>query len=191
MKRIFDIVIGVLVGLLIAGGLYLTVRAPEGEPVVLMPTPTPRPITVFVTGAVQRPGVYTIPSGSRVADAVNAAGGFLESAQYDQINPAELLQDGAKVNVPGDANIATPELIIGADGLAVTATPVTGEPLNINTATFDELVALPEIGETLAQRIIDYRDQNGDFTDVQDLLQIPGMTASTLEKIRPYITVGE
>ena len=88
MKKILDILIGILIGLAAAGVLFLTTRAPAGQKVELMPTSTPKPIMVFVIGAVKQPGVYAIPYGSRVADAVTAAGGFLEGADVMNINLA-------------------------------------------------------------------------------------------------------
>jgi competence protein ComEA len=190
MKKILDILIGIFIGLVVAGLLYMTTRAPTGTPVELLPSPTPEPIVVYITGAVERPGVYRVPRDSRLVDAVALAGGFLEGADVTQINLAEKLEDGKQIAIPGMSNFPTPQLVIGGGGLLVTPTPPAGEPVNINTASVDLLVELPGIGPTTAQKIVDYRDENGPFERVEDLLKIPGIGPETLEKIRGLITVG-
>ncbi len=190
MKKFVDILIGVLLGLLAAGGLYLATRAPAGAPVTLLPSSTPEPIVVYVTGAVQRPGVYVLPRGSRLVNAVEVAGGFLEGADLNQVNLAESVKDGQQVVIPGLSTMPTPELTIGGSGLLVTPTPFAGEKININTASVELLDTLPGIGQTVAAKIVEYREQNGPFTRVEDLLKIPGIGPSTLEGIRGLITVG-
>ena len=190
MKTIVNVLIGLLLGLLVAGGLFLTARAPAGQAVVLLPSPTPAPITVYVTGAVQRPGVYRLPRESRVVDLVQAAGGFMEGADLNQVNLAQTLKDGDRFDVPGLSPFATPVLTIGDNGLLVTPTPVGGTPVNINTASLELLQTLPGIGPTTAQAIVDYRKANGPFQTIDDLLKIPGIGPSTMEKLKGLITVG-
>jgi competence protein ComEA len=189
VKRFVDILIGVLFGLLAAGALFLTVRAPAGNPVELLPTPTIEPIVVYVTGAVQRPGVYTLPRDSRLVNVVEAAGGFLEGADLNQVNLAEAVKDEQQIVIPGLSTLPTPQLTIGGDGLLVTPTPFAGEKVNINKASAEELDKLPGIGPTTAQKIIDYREKNGPFQRIEDLLKIPGIGPSTLEAIKAMITV--
>ena len=190
MKKIVDILIGLFLGLLIAGGLFLTARAPAGQPVALLPSPTPEPIVVYVTGAVNRPGVFYLPRESRMVDAVQVAGGFMEGADLNQVNLAQIVKDGEQIVIPGLANFATPELTIGGNGLLVTPTPVGGTPININTAPVELLETLPGIGPTTAQAIVDYRQENGPFIGVEDLLKIPGIGPTTLEELRGLVTVG-
>lgn len=191
MKTILQVVIGIFIGLILAGLLYLTMRAPAGEPVELLPTPTPEPIMVYVTGAVQRPGVYKIPREGRLVDAVQQAGGFQEGADLTQINLAEKLEDGKQVVIPGATGVPTPQLVIGGSGLLITPTPPAGQIVNINTADAALLEQLPGIGPSTAQKIVEYRDENGKFARVEDLLKIPGIGPSTLEEIRGLITVGQ
>lgn len=191
MKTILQVVIGIFIGLILAGLLYLTMRAPQGEPVELLPTPTPEPITVYVTGAVQRPGVYRIPRDGRLVDAVQQAGGFQEGADLTQLNLAEKMEDGKQVIIPGATGVPTPQLVIGGSGLLVTPTPPAGQIVNINTADAALLEQLPGIGPTTAQKIVEYRDANGQFTKIEDLLKIPGIGPSTLDEIRGLITVGQ
>ena len=190
MKTILQVVIGIFIGLLVAGLLYLTMRVPAGKPVELLPSPTPEPIVVYVTGAVQRPGVYRIPRDGHYVDAIQQAGGFLEGADLTQVNLAAKVEDGEKIVVPGAPDVPTPQLIIGGSGLLVTPTPPAGQLVNINTADVKLLEQLPGIGPTTAQKIVDYRDENGLFTRVDDLLKIPGIGPSTLDEIRGLITVG-
>jgi competence protein ComEA len=191
MKNIFNVIIGILIGLVMAGVLYLTVRTPAGEPVTLLPTPTPEPIIVYVTGAVKRPGVYKLPHDSRLVDAIQQAGGFLTEADLSQINLANKVTDGEQIIVPGSNEVPTPQLTIGGSGLLFTPTPPAGHPLNLNTASAEELDALPGIGPTAAQKIVEYRQANGLFTQLEDLLKVPGIGPSILEQIRGLVTLGQ
>jgi competence protein ComEA len=189
VKKYVDILIGILVGLLAAGALFLTVRSPAGNPVELLPTPTIEPIVVYVTGAVQHPGVYKLPRDSRMVKAVEAAGGFLEGADLNQVNLAESIKDGQQIVIPGLATLPTPQLTIGENGLLVTPTPFAGAKVNINTASAADLDKLPGIGETTAQKIVDYREQNGPFQRIEDLLKIPGIGPTTFDGFKAMITV--
>jgi competence protein ComEA len=190
LKTVLQVMIGIFIGLILAGLLYLTVRVPAGKPVELLPSPTPEPIMVYVTGAVQHPGVYKIPRDSRLVEAVQQAGGFMEGADLTQVNLAEKVEDGAQIVIPGAKDFPTPELVIGGSGLLVTPTPPGGQLVNINTATVELLDKLPGIGPTTAQKIVDYREENGPFTHVDDLLKIPGIGPSTMDGLRGLVTVG-
>ncbi|PKN91776.1 MAG: competence protein ComEA [Chloroflexi bacterium HGW-Chloroflexi-6] len=191
MKRAIDVIAGILVGLLAAAALFLSARAPAGQAVQLLPTVSPEPMVIYVIGAVERPGVYVLPADSRVLDAVEAAGGFSEFALLDEVNVATRLSDGQKLEIPASGEVATPAFVIGSSGLFETPTPVPGDPVNINTADLALLDSLPGIGPTTAQRIIDYRETNGLFQIVDDLLKVPGIGSTTLEELRPLITVGD
>lgn len=190
MKNVINLIIGVFIGLIVAGVLYLTVRQPVGEPVELLPSPTPEPIIVYVSGAVKRPGVYRLPHESRRVDAVQQAGGFLNGADISQINLADRLVDGEQIVIPGGTDVPAPQLTIGGNGLLFTPTPPAGQPVNLNTASAEELDQLPGIGPTAAQKIVEYRMANGAFTRVEDLLKIPGIGPSILEEIRGLVTLG-
>ncbi len=192
MKPVLYIAIGILIGLLMAGLIFYTSRAPEGQPVTLMPTPTARPIVVYLSGAVRRPGVYSLPDGSRLSEAIIAAGGLLEGTDLTNVNLAELLVDGQQVTIqpPEGQEAPTPVFIISGGGMATQVPiPQQSELLDLNSATASQLIALPGIGPSTAQLIVDYREQNGYFTQVEDLLNVPGIGTATLNTIRPYITV--
>ena len=173
-------VVGVLLG---AGILLLITRPPRGEPIVLLPAPAPAPITVYVSGSVNQAGLYELPSGSRVNDAIQAADGFGENADTGAINLAEVLTDGAQVYVPG---IMPNQVNRGGSGLM----PGSNLLVDINTASLEELDSLPQIGPITAQSIIDYRVINGPFKSIDGLLEVDGIGQVTFDKIKNLITAG-
>ena len=176
---------GILFGLFLAALVWVVSRNPSGEAVILRPVPTEMPVIVHITGAVPRPGVYALPQGARVQDAISAAGGFLAEADKSQLNLAALLEDGIRMDIPFVEG-ASP--IIGTPGPTVVA--VTTELININTASAEELDSLPGIGATLAQRIIEYREQNGPFINAEDIINVPGIGVGNYERFKDLITVG-
>lgn len=193
MRKILEITLGILfgvsVGLLLGGLLYLSTRTPSGQTVELLPSSTPEPVSVYITGAVERPGVYQVPRGSRLVEVIAAAGGLREGANIAQINLAQKVEDGQRIDIPGSGEFPTPQLVIGGSGLLVTPTIPPGGLVNINTADSALLQTVPGIGPTIASRIIAYREANGPFQKVDDLLKVSGIGPATLEKIRPYLTV--
>jgi len=135
---------------------------------------------VHVSGAVRAPGLYVLPQGARVVDAIAAAGGFAEDADRDAVNLARIVTDGEQLPVPrvGEAPAAEAGAGAGADGR-----------LNLNTADAAQLEELPRIGPALADRIIAWRDDNGRFTSVDDLLAVPGIGDKMLSSLRDLVTV--
>jgi len=192
MKTILYIFLGILLGLLLAGGIWLTARPPQGETVELRPAPTPKPVRVHIAGAVVRPGVYELPEDSRVLDAVEAAGGFVAEADKTALNLAAIVDDAERLDIPYVAGF-TPEAESGFVVIS-TGTPSSslGEGLvDINTASLEELDSLPGIGPTTAQRIIDYRNENGPFGSIEDIVNVSGIGPATYEELKDLITVGE
>jgi competence protein ComEA len=180
MRQYLNNLVGILIGLILAGALWLIASQPRGAPVTLQPPPTPEPIVVSVVGEVPRPGVYELPQGSRVGDALQAAGGFLSDADKAQVNLAARLEDGQQIEIPLLPSLAD----ASAQGLPAGL-------ININTADAEELDTLPGVGPTTAQKIIDYRTQNGDFENVEDLLLVPGIGSTTFEELKDLITVND
>ena len=176
MKDFLNTTVGILLGLLVAGIIWMTARQPSGEAVALRPPPTPAPISVHVTGAVVNPGIYDLPEGSRVADAIEAAGGFLPIADDENMNLAAILEDGARLTI---------EKIGYYSVDAQSASRV-----NINTASLEELDTLPGIGPATAQAIIDYRRQFGEFQRADEITEVPGIGPATYERIKDQITTG-
>ncbi len=190
-----------LVVLLLSTGLngwllWWTTRTP-GEPLTLIdptpaPTPTLAPLTIYVSGAVQTPGVYTLPPQSRIADAVAAAGGVLPDAAPEAINLALPLVDGMHIHVPAQEEADAPPLVSsGRNGAAAEGQArVTSGLINLNTATMEELDSLPGIGPAIARRIIAYREQQGGFQTVDELKNVKGIGEKTFADIAPLVTVG-
>ena len=153
-------------------------------------------VVVHVTGAVSRPGVVTLPPGSRVTDAINAVGGASAEADTQQLNLARVLTDGEQIRVPRIGEVL-PDPAPQPGGAA---TPGVGTApgktnggasgtININTASASELEKLPGIGPALAQRIVEYRDSHGPFASVDALTDVPGIGKAKLEGLREQATV--
>jgi competence protein ComEA len=164
-----------------AGAAQVT-AAPASSPNVGEAASTSETLVVSVVGLVARPGLVTLPTGARVADAVAAAGGLKPDADPASVNMAALVSDGQQiaVGVPG----AAPD----AGGSAAAGSGVTG-PVNLNTATAEQLDALPGIGPVLAQRIVDYRTQQGRFTTVDQLDDVPGIGPALYARLAGSVTV--
>jgi competence protein ComEA len=199
MKSWWKVVFGILCGLLGAGLIYLVSSPPRGTAVQLLPLPSPAPIQVHVAGAVIHPGVYALPAGSRAEQAIQAAGGAAPQADLQTINLAAILEDGSQVLVPTKALPTTATTFIpttrGPDNPTQifdwkTPTPTVQFPININTATLEELDALPYIGPVRATEIISYRTAHGPFKRIEDLLKVYGITQEVFDRIKNLITVG-
>lgn len=153
----------------------------DGAPaIIVLPGLRATTITVEIAGAVAKPGAYSVPAESRVKDGIEAAGGTLENADLNGIDQVAFLMDGQKVTIP-----------VASEGSDDSAQALVTGPVNINTATLDELIALPGIGEKRAQAIIDYRNQHGPFSSIDGLLAVDGLTESVVDDLRPLVTVGE
>ena len=193
MKNALYVLLGVMAGFVLAGVLVFVSRAPEGEPIILEPAPTKAPLAVHVIGAVPRPGLYEFAEGARIQDAIDAAGGLLASANVDALNLAELLEDGQQLTIPYQADAAPTEVSDTVVLPSSTQEP-TPDPdvvlVNINTATLEELDALPGIGPTTAQKIIDYRT-NTPFSTIEDIMKVSGIGPSVFENLKLLIVVGE
>ena len=197
------LIIFVLAGLIVAGSFYdhwrktappekAAAPAAAGQPAAAADG---RPV-VYVSGAVNKPGVYKGGRASRVADAVEAAGGFAAGADAARVNLAQPVKDGMQVNVPA-AGAAKQATASGTAARTVTGTGV-GEKVaagaeagrvSINTAGKGELESLPGIGPVLAERIIDYRRTNGPFRDVAELKKVNGIGEGKFNRIKDRITL--
>jgi competence protein ComEA len=132
-----------------------------------------RDVVVHVAGDVQRPGVYRLPAGSRVTDAVRRAGGFAGGANQDAINLAARLSDGQQVVVPGSGTVAASSAPGGQTG-----------PISLGSATVEQLDGVDGIGPVTAQKIIDFRDQHGGLSSINQLDEVDGIGPSTMETLR-------
>jgi competence protein ComEA len=194
MRQALYVLIGVLAGFILAGTLVFVSRAPSGEPIVLEPAPTKAPIAVHVIGAVPRPGLYEFPEDARVQDAIDAAGGMLAEADENAMNLAALLVDGEQLDVPyksgsqPDGSSATSNDLPTSNSGSEDDDTANSDLININTATLEELDSLPGIGPTTAQKILDYRDANGPFSVIEDIMNVSGIGPATFGDIKDLIT---
>lgn len=161
-------------------------------------TAEPAELVVHAAGAVASPGVHRVPAGGRVADLLAAAGGPAADADLDRVNLAAALVDGQRVWFPrvgepdppvvaGDAaaGAAVTGGTAGARGDAVAA----GGPIDLNTATVDQLESLPGVGPSIAAAIVEHRERSGPFRSVDDLLDVPGIGPARLDALRELVTV--
>ncbi len=137
-------------------------------------------LVVYVCGAVSSPGVYELPEGSRIFQAAEAAGGFLPDAALEAVNLAEAVYDGQQIRIPFAGETGEGEGISGQTG---------DGRIDLNTATVEELCTLPGIGEAKAAAIIAYRETNGPFRSVEDLMQVEGIKEGVYSKIKDKITI--
>ncbi|MEV6865138.1 ComEA family DNA-binding protein [Streptosporangium subroseum] len=181
----------------VVGGVYAWQSQPEPEPLpppaplsgsplstpvsASRPQPTPTvELTVHVTGKVRHPGVVTLPGGSRVTDAVQAAGGVRKGAALGPLNLARKIIDGEQI-------------VVGSPSPGVVAAPVPVDPatavIDLNTATPEQLEQLPGVGEVLARRIVEYRDKNGGFRNVEQLREVSGIGDRKYAEMREKVRV--
>jgi len=179
----------VLVAVAILGAITLINTRPAPVEIVINPPPptitpaptlTPAPIVVYITGAVNNPSTISMTVGSRVEDAIVLAGGFTEDADKQAINLADIVRDGTQIHVPS-LNSAVNETVS-------IATPIGPRVVYINRADVEELITLPDIGRVTAERIIAYREENGNFTSMDDLDNVQGIGPSILAKLDGLIS---
>jgi competence protein ComEA len=188
------------VGLLLAVGLVvLLLRPPGGSAAeVTLPragtaadpatttTTAPVQVVAHAAGAVRAPGVYRLESGSRAADLVAAAGGATPDADLQRLNLAAPVADGERVYVPRVGEVAPPAVAGPSGG----ASEGSGDgPVNLNTATAEQLEELPGVGPAIAAAILDERERRGRFATVDDLLDVRGIGEARLEQLRDLVTV--
>jgi len=178
-------IVGVLSALLVTAGAVIYVRRPASQPIEIVEpslasVPSSVELAVYVTGAVQNPGVYYLPEESRVQDAVEAAGGPTVNADLDRVNLAERVHDEDQIYFPeiGEENVPSTRMGGLGEGL-----------IDINRASLAELETLPGIGPALAQSIVDYREAHGSFDTVEGIMEVEGIGQGIFEDIRQLITV--
>jgi competence protein ComEA len=162
-----------------------TVAVVSSAPAQVPASTTSTEVMVHVAGAVVEPGVYALGADARVRDAIVAAGGPTESADWNALNLAASVADGAKVYVPTVGEVVPPSL---TTPLVSPVDPVVAGPVDVNVAGADELDALPGVGPATAAAIVTERERNGPFVDVDDLDRVPGIGPSKLEALRGLVT---
>ena len=194
----------VILGLLAAGGGLLLLRAPAPTPAISVqpamqnsphpPAPAPKAILVFVAGAVNRPGLYTLRVGARAFQAVTMAGGLRADADPAGVDLAEPLADGEEIAAPLRGARRS-----SAYGIRKPARPKTRKksavaqapnPIDLNAADASALAQLPGIGAQMAQRLVQFRQINGDFATLDELGDVAGMTPRRIEMVTPFLYVN-
>lgn len=190
------VLIGVVAALVAAGYLWLARPRPVPPPAAKAtlagtqgssppPASASAPVVVHVFGKVEKPGVVTLPSGSRVAEAIEAAGGVRKGGDTGALNLARELVDGEQIPV----GVPHPTPPPGAPAAAPGASASPGTPLDLNTATLEQLDDLPGVGPVLARRIIDYRTEHGGFRSVEQLQDVSGIGARRFADLKPLVRV--
>ncbi|NMC80627.1 MAG: hypothetical protein GYA59_14795 [Chloroflexi bacterium] len=195
MKTWQAILFGIFAGLLSSAVILLIAMPPKGTAVELLPAATAEPIVVHIAGAVNQPGVYYLPRESRLTDAVDRAGGLQPNADAEALNLAARLMDGDKIVVPFAGQTVADVIQRSNASLnssaAISADDLEVFPIALNTATQEELLHLPGIGPSKAADILAYRQENGPFQRLEDIMKVPGIGDSTFDQIREFIIVSE
>lgn len=207
--------LGLLIGLVLGiGGMTATNRTRPAPLVIQPPPPTseplptdlPPPIQVFINGAVQRPGVYEVPFDSRLEDALVEAGGLTPDAFEVGVNLALPLNDGVQIYILSETEVEP--VVVQGDNLAGVSTQAIGSTaalatgagsagdletgtlvVNLNTATQADLEQLPGVGPSTAQSILDYREDNGSFGTIEEVMNVTGIGEGKFNQMAPFITV--
>lgn len=189
VTRIGLAIVGLVAAVAVVYALFQALDERSAPPIVIEDAAATLPVVVEVRGEIEAPGVYELAPGARLQDAIAAASGLTKDADLSTVNLARRLRDGELVVIlarpaPG----STPMVPVGGDEDAA------GEDsrvrININTATADELEALPGVGDVTAARIIAYREENGPFRTVDDLIHVQGISDRTIDGFRELATTG-
>ena len=187
-KQLFVLIIILLAAI---GGTYYGLYSEEQSAVLESSPPAEnalpvKEITIYVTGAVNKPGLVKVAEGARAADAINACGGLLPIADSEKINLAQNLKDGQQLKVPekerSNSNVDKSKADMSKNGGS-------GELVNINTADEKALDTLPGIGPAMAKRIIEYRETEGLFQSIEDIKKIRGIGDAKFEKLKDKICI--
>jgi len=192
---------GILIGLFSGGAIFLVSRPVRGVPITLQPPPTrtptsypiptatDTPIEVQIGGEILNSGVYSLPKGSRLADLITLAGGMSRLSDEKRVNLAAQLSDGDYFYIPSDGEDIPETAANAPNAESISSSQLFEYPIDLNQANLEALESLPGIGPTKASDILAYRSQHGLFSDVDELLNVPGIGPSTLENIREFLVI--
>jgi competence protein ComEA len=208
---LFSYLVTLLVGITLgAGGVALSGRVQPADIIIQPPAPTalpaptatPGPIRVFVNGAVSAPAVYELTPDAILQQAIEQAGGFTSEADTAVVNLALPLQDGMQIYIPTidetaeQSHTVVSSPAVRTEGIELdlagdTAAAADGDTVNINTADVAQLDTLPGIGPSTAEKIVEYRDTNGPFATIDEIMSVSGIGPAKFEQIQTFITVDE
>ena len=188
LTRIGLAVVALVAAVAAVYALFQALDERSAPPIVIEDAAANLPVVVEVRGEVEAPGVLTLSPGARLQDAIAAAGGLSREADLSTVNLARRLRDGELVVIlalpaPG----STPTILTAGAGDSAEDSRAR---ININTATTKELEALPGVGEVTAARIVAYREQNGPFRSVDDLIHVQGISDRTIDEFRDLVTTS-
>jgi len=147
-------------------------------------------IIVHITGCVQNPGIVSVPANSRIIDVISSAGGTTIDADLSKINLAYIVSDAQKIYIPSiNDNLDESNYISNSPGENVIEGKGTSSAININTASQAELETLPGVGPSTALKIINYREKNGKFKNIEDIMNVPGIGQSKFNSLKDYICI--
>jgi len=180
-SNLFTLTLAVLFGLGIGGLIMILSKRPKLEPIQILPTTTPVLMAVHVSGEVLKPGVVYVARDTRVGEVIDEAGGFSVDADQNLLNLAAYVYDGQRIHVPSQTEVSLQPMQDEDEAFSY--------PININHCSMDALISLPGIGETKAAAIIKYREANGGFDTVEDILNVSGIGTAIFSDIKELITV--
>ena len=190
LTRIGLIVVALVAAVAAVYAIFQALDERSAPPILIEDASANLPVVVEVRGEVAAPGVFALSPGARLQDAIAAAGGLSEAADLSTVNLARRLRDGELVVI-----LALPLLgstpVVPTGGVDVAPAAADPRPrININTATAEQLEALPGIGEVIASRIIEYREENGSFRSVDDLIHVQGISDQSIDEFRDLVTTS-
>ena len=201
MTNLRYLLLGVLIGLLATGAILLISQPERGTPIILQPAPTltkttlPKstatesPIQVQIEGKIAAPGIYAMVKSTRLGDLIDTAGGLTQQADVERVNRAALLHDGDYFFIP-TIDEPIPETARNAPLNAYMGDAVVFDyPLDLNKASQEALESLPGIGPVKAADILEYREQVGTISSLEELLNIEGIGTKTLESLKEFLFI--
>jgi competence protein ComEA len=188
VTRIGLAVIALVAGVAVIYALYQALDQRSAPPIIIEDAAATLPVVVELRGGVEAPGVYELSPGARLQDAFAAAGGLTEEADLSTVNLARRLRDGELIVIPVLPVPGSTPTVRSTDTHDAATADGSLAKVNINTATTRELEALPGVGEVIAARIVAYREQNGPFRSVDDLIHVEGLSDRAIDEIRELVT---
>jgi competence protein ComEA len=179
-SNLFHLALAVLFGFGIGGLILILNKRPKLEPIQILPTTTPVLMAVHVSGEVLEPGVIYVARDTRIGQVIEEAGGFSTDADQNSLNLAAYVYDGQRIHVPSQIEVSLQPMEDQDEAIRY--------PININHCSLDDLISLPGIGETKAAAIIKYRETNGGFDTIEDILNVSGIGPAIFSEIKELIT---